>query len=73
MSEARALSEKLQQRQGGELRQLLQGMAQAPGPAAPALPQGFVLDTPNTPSVRAYVRRGGITKPAGCADGQTCG
>jgi hypothetical protein len=53
MSEARALLEKLQQRQGGELRQLLQGMAQAPGPAAPALPLGcWIPLAPLRPRIR---------------------
>jgi hypothetical protein len=46
-SELRSLFATMQsQRGGGELRQLLQGRAQAPGPVGPALPPGFVLDTP---------------------------
>jgi hypothetical protein len=52
MSEMRALLAGMQPppASGGELRQLLQGMAQAPAPAAaPALPPGFVQDTPSTP------------------------
>ena len=45
-SELRSLFATMQsQRGGGELRQLLQGRAQAPGPVGPALPPGFVLDT----------------------------